>query len=252
MSDLMHILRRTARRHLAQRVVRFTGTGLLAALGAGCALLLLARATGLPLPSIIHVAVAAAGLLCGLAFAFTRQPGPHTLAVLLDHSFDLKDRLGTAEALTDHTPRWGRARNDAGFAELVLPAAVFAPLGLDDPAKAKIEQGRESIVRHEDDAASAAAIAPRGAPEWHEFLPPKRDRTFATVARRDLQRYLVDEVHARHYVGRFAGATDLVLEQISGTRTLRRCRVVPWSPGRRRQTPVSSKLWLPKAWKQYG
>ncbi|MBW2190619.1 MAG: hypothetical protein JRG93_13695, partial [Deltaproteobacteria bacterium] len=54
-------------------------------------------------------------------------------------------------------------------------------------------------------------------------LPAKRHGAIPTVARGDLQRYLIDEIHARPYVGLFAGATDLVLEQIAGTRTLRKC-----------------------------
>jgi hypothetical protein len=77
----------------------------------------------------------------------------------------------------------------ARFAELVLAAAVFAALGANDPPEAKIEQSGESIVRDQEHAASA----------------------------------FIDEVHARQYVGLFVGATDLVLEQIGGRRTLRKC-----------------------------
>jgi hypothetical protein len=78
-------------------------------------------------------------------------------------------------------------------------------------------------VRDQNDAASASAIASGGTPERDELLPPKRDRAVPTVARGDLQRHFIDEVHARQYVGLFVGATDLVLEQIGGRRTLRKC-----------------------------
>ena len=111
----------------------------------------------------------------------------------------------------------------ARFAELVLAAAVFAALGANDPPEAKVEQGGESIVRDQDHAASATAVASRGTSKRDEFLPPKRDRPVPTVAGDDLQRYFIDEVHARQYVGLFVGATDLVLEQIGGRRTLRKC-----------------------------
>ena len=68
----------------------------------------------------------------------------------------------------------------------------------------------------------------------------------------DFERHLVDEVHARQYVEALAGATDLVLEQISWTRTLRIrlvCRPVQ-IPCPHKQN--SSKLWPPKRWKQSG
>ena len=78
-------------------------------------------------------------------------------------------------------------------------------------------------MRDQDHAASATAVASRGTSKRDEFLPPKRDRPVPAVACGDLQRYFIDEVHARQYVGLFAGATDLVLEQIGGRRTLRKC-----------------------------
>jgi hypothetical protein len=111
----------------------------------------------------------------------------------------------------------------ACLAELVLAPAILAALGANDPAVAKIEQRGESIVCHQDDAPSASSIASRGAAERDELLSSKRDGTVPTVAGGDLQRYFIDEIHARPYVGLFAGATDLVLEQIGGTRTLRKC-----------------------------
>jgi hypothetical protein len=42
----------------------------------------------------------------------------------------------------------------------------------------------------------------------------------------------------------------LVLEQILGTRTLRKCQVLPATRDRRLQTLGSSKLWPPRPWKQ--
>jgi hypothetical protein len=111
----------------------------------------------------------------------------------------------------------------ARLAELVLAAPAFAALGANDSPVAKVEQRRESVVRNQNDAPAASAIASRRAAERDELLPSKRNCAVPAVACGDLQRYLIDEVHARQYVGAFAGATDLVLEQIGGTRTLRKC-----------------------------
>jgi len=78
-------------------------------------------------------------------------------------------------------------------------------------------------VRDESDAPTASPVTSRGAAERDEFLAPKRDAAVSTIASGDLQGHFIDEVHARQYVGLFAGATDLVLEEIVGTRTLRKC-----------------------------
>jgi hypothetical protein len=44
----------------------------------------------------------------------------------------------------------------------------------------------------------------------------------------------------------------LVLEEIGGTRTLHKCYVPAATRNRPPQTPRSSKLWQPRAWKQCG
>jgi hypothetical protein len=78
-------------------------------------------------------------------------------------------------------------------------------------------------VREQNHTPAASAIASRWAAERDELLPPKRNGALSPIAGGDLQRYFIDEIHARQYVGLFAGATDLVLEEIGEMRTLRKC-----------------------------
>lgn len=104
--------------------------------------------------------------------------------------------------------------------ELVLPATVLATLRAHDLPKSKVEERGHAIVRFEDHASAPAPVSPRRTSKRHEFFPSKRDATVAAVACHDLERHLVDEIHARHYVEGQAGATDLALEQISKMRTL--------------------------------
>ena len=91
--------------------------------------------------------------------------------------------------------------------------APIAPKAEDEPTDAPVAAPVAE--------ATATSVAAGGSPEWNEFLPPERHAAVAAVARRHLEGHLVDEVHARHYVGDRSGATDLVLEEIRRMRTLR-------------------------------
>lgn len=119
--------------------------------------------------------------------------------------------------VVNHLRPDGHLDADVGssLSELILAAPVLAALGANDFAESKIEEGRHPVVCLEDHASTAAPIAPGGASKRHKLFASKRDATVAAVASHDFERHLVDEVHARPYVEAFAGATDLVLEQIS-------------------------------------
>jgi len=115
MSDLRHILGRAARRDLAQRMVRRAGTGLVAGLAAGCVLLLADRAGLLAVPGGLYVLIAALGAMAGIIAATLTRRDRLALALKLDRTFRLKDRLATAESLQEGGPR----RQDAAFSALV-------------------------------------------------------------------------------------------------------------------------------------
>ena len=115
MTDLRHILGRAARRDLAQQVVRRAGAGLFAGLVAGCVLLLADRTGLLAVPGGLYVLIAALGAMVGIALAALSRRDRLALALQLDRTFRLKDRLVTAESLREGGPR----RQDAAFAALV-------------------------------------------------------------------------------------------------------------------------------------
>ncbi|MDY7109885.1 MAG: hypothetical protein SYC29_14730, partial [Planctomycetota bacterium] len=115
MSDLHHILRRAARRELAQRMLRRSGLGLIAGLALGCFLLGADRLGLLAVSGLTYVLVAALGAIAGAATAMLAGPDRLALAVRLDRAYRLDDRLATAESLQRGS---GRGQ-DAAFAALV-------------------------------------------------------------------------------------------------------------------------------------
>ena len=127
MKDLQHIVRRAARRELLGRALHRGGVLLSIALAAALALLLVDRLLGLPLPAVVYVAVAATGLAAGLGSAMAAGSNRLAVAIRLDRALDLRDRLGTALALTERSPAGG----DKAFAELVRQDAERAAGRLD-------------------------------------------------------------------------------------------------------------------------
>ncbi len=115
----------------------------------------------------------------------------------------------------------------AGFSELILAAPVLTTFGPDDLAESKVEESGHPVVSLKDQASAPAPVPSRRTSEGHELLPAKRDAAVAAIARHDFERRLVDEVHARHYVEGYLGATDFGLEQIRWMRTLHVSQFLP-------------------------
>ncbi len=131
MAALTSIIRRSRRRATADLAIRGAGRGLAFAATAGAGLLLADRLGMLAVnqetyPVLILLLV---GLLAGSAAFILRRPGRFEMAVTLDRRLDLKDRLGTAEAIR----RGGLTDN--GFGALVLDDAARLAESI-DPAPA--------------------------------------------------------------------------------------------------------------------
>ena len=131
MAALKRIIRRSRRRAITDLAIRGAGRGLAFAAIAGAALLLADRLGVLAIdqetyPVLILLLV---GLLAGSAASIRRRPGRFEMAVTLDRRLDLKDRLGTAEAI-----RRGGLPDD-GFGALILDDAARLAESI-DPAPA--------------------------------------------------------------------------------------------------------------------
>ena len=131
MAALTSIIRRSRRRATVDLAIRGAGRGLAFAAIAGAGLLVADRLGVLAIdqetyPVLILLLV---GLLAGSAASIRRRPGRFEMAVTLDRRLDLKDRLGTAEAI-----RRGGLKDD-GFGALVLDDAARLAESI-DPAPA--------------------------------------------------------------------------------------------------------------------
>lgn len=115
MMDLRHILRRAARRDLAQRALGHAGIGLIVGLIAGFLLLLADRFGLVAASGVIYVIVVGLGAIAGVASAALTGADRASLAIRLDRSFRLADRLATAESLESGTG----PHQDRAFAALV-------------------------------------------------------------------------------------------------------------------------------------
>lgn len=111
MPALQRTINKARRRAVADLAVRGTGWGLALGAGAALCLLLVERAAGVPLWPGSYPLLAGAGVVLGVVRWVSRRPPEETVAVRLDRALHLKDRLGTAEAVT-------RGRVDGEFAEL--------------------------------------------------------------------------------------------------------------------------------------
>ncbi|MCH6551471.1 MAG: hypothetical protein IH804_05600 [Planctomycetes bacterium] len=112
MGTLPHMLRRARRRRLANAAFHSAGVGLGAAAGLGLALLVLDRTVGIGARLEVYFVLLGAGLLAGLVHAALTRPAMWSVAVHLDRTLHLQDRLATAEAI-----RQGRI-DDEGLAAL--------------------------------------------------------------------------------------------------------------------------------------
>ncbi|MCI0677400.1 MAG: hypothetical protein L0Y42_16695 [Phycisphaerales bacterium] len=100
MSALQHIIAKAARRRLIHRGLRYGAWGVIIGLALGLLTLLAARTFSLNVPVEAYGALAAVGLLVGVGYAYATRPDRLELAVQLDRALNLRDRIGTAHALT--------------------------------------------------------------------------------------------------------------------------------------------------------
>lgn len=93
----------------------------------GALLLVVAHLARLPLPPLTGPALAALGLLLGVAYGLTHWPAPLEAARRVDRHFDLKDRLTTAlELRSSHSPLALLQRRDTALSTRELKLAQGA------------------------------------------------------------------------------------------------------------------------------
>src|SRR5262245_57123868 len=118
-TPLQRMLRQAARRDLIALSVRRVGVWLAVALGLALAALAVDRWFGLGIPPWLYFAAMVAGVVGGVTHAaFTRRDRLN-IAVTLDHSLKLKDRIGSALAVDRQAVGGAFNQHDDGFAELV-------------------------------------------------------------------------------------------------------------------------------------
>ncbi len=132
MGTLPHILRRARRRQLANQALHSSGVGLGAAAGLGLALLVLDRTVAVGVRFELYLILLGAGMLAGFIHAAATRPAPWSVAVHLDRTLHLKDRLATAEAI-----RRGRIHDD-GLAALARRDAQRVAGSIDVRAAAPV------------------------------------------------------------------------------------------------------------------
>lgn len=117
MTELTRTIQRARWRAVAGEAIGHSGLGLAAGAAAGLALLAGDRVLGLALPLRTYAALAGLGWLIGSILAIARRPGPLHVAVRLDRTLGLKDRLATATALSGEAGR--RTHVDPAVASMV-------------------------------------------------------------------------------------------------------------------------------------
>ena len=136
MASLQHILHRARRRRFVDDALTRSSFGLAAAAGAGLAVLAVDRLAGLGVPVVAFGVLLAVGALVGVVYAAVTRPQVIAVAVRLDRTLHLKDRLATAEALRTH--RVG----DHAFAQLVRRDAETTANSIDVKAATPIRLRR--------------------------------------------------------------------------------------------------------------
>ena len=136
MASLQHILHRARRRRFVDDALSRSSFGLAAAAGAGLAVLAVDRLAGLGVPVVAFGVLLAVGALVGVVYAAVTRPQVIAVAVRLDRTLHLKDRLATAEALRTH--RVG----DHAFAQLVRRDAETTANSIDVKAATPIRLRR--------------------------------------------------------------------------------------------------------------
>src|SRR5688572_14463170 len=118
MTSIQHTLSQAARRDLFDRALHGAGWGLLAGLTLATVALPAERLLpGVAAPLSAYVVLIALGLAAGVVQSLWTRPDRLAVAVRLDRSLGLKDRIGTAVALTP-SPGDG-SMHDQEFAGLV-------------------------------------------------------------------------------------------------------------------------------------
>lgn len=124
------LIEKARRRDLLDRALRDAGWGLTVGLILSLVVLALDRGLQLNLPWFIYAILAGAGFVAGLGHAFATRPDRLAVAVRLDRTLGLKDRIGTAAYISELLPSEAESgasphtaavlkKQDAAFAELV-------------------------------------------------------------------------------------------------------------------------------------
>ena len=119
-TPFQRMIRHAARRDLLALAVRRAGWWLAIACGFAVAILAIDRWFGIHLPRWAYASIVASGALAGLIHAALTRRDHLQIAITLDHSLRLKDRVGSALALEKNAAPF----SDAGFAELVRQDAA--------------------------------------------------------------------------------------------------------------------------------
>jgi hypothetical protein len=142
-APLHRLLRHAARRDLMALSLRRMGYWLAVACAFALAVLAVDRWLGLNVSRWVYAGIALAGAAGGIVHAVLARRDPLDIAVTLDHSLKLKDRVGSALALEQEG---SRPFFDDGFAELVRQDAASLAGRVDVRAATPIYMTRVWVV----------------------------------------------------------------------------------------------------------
>lgn len=140
MTNVQQTIKKARRRLTTAAAIRRTGTAIAVSAGAGLVLLAVDRLAGLNITMLVYLAVLGAGLAAGVVHSLMTRPELLAVAVRLDRSLGLRDRLGSAEAI-----RTGGVQ-DEGFSALVQQDAERAAQRLDIKSATPIVLTRGWVV----------------------------------------------------------------------------------------------------------
>lgn len=137
MTSFSNILKKAKRRMAAARAIHITGRALVIAILIATVVLAVDRLMNLNLPVVVYIVITSSGVVIGVLAALLRRVDNFSVAVRLDRKLNLRDRLGTAEAI-----RIGDIVN-AEFGELITRDAERVSENLDVKSATPIKLTRD-------------------------------------------------------------------------------------------------------------
>ncbi|MCH8822169.1 MAG: hypothetical protein IH984_01550 [Planctomycetes bacterium] len=153
MTKFHNIINKAKRRMAAARAVYITGRALVTAILIAIVVLAVDRLMNLNLPTVTYIAIGSAGVLIGVITALLSKINTLTVAVRLDRRLNLRDRLGTAQAI-----RSGEI-SDTEFGQLITRDAERVAQRIDVKAATPIRFSNDWSVAGLLVIALGAAIA---------------------------------------------------------------------------------------------